>query len=147
MRTSTSTTVFHRVAASNDMATHDVGTSDAAVSGIGGTGEFQIDTDSDTTYVDTSKVADATSTGVAIGGDVDITQFISIKHSGFDSSAKDTAVTTLLKVGIGDPDADGFTLSPGEQITLHGLGTGSDNLSEWKLETSSGDIYVEIISL
>ena len=67
MRTSTSTTVFHRVAAANDMATHDVGTSDAAVSGIGGTGEFQIDTDSDTTYIDTSKVADATSTGVAGG--------------------------------------------------------------------------------
>ena len=38
----------------------------------------------------------------------------------------------------------GFTLSPGEAITLHGLGGGSNNLSEFQLDSSSGDIYVEV---
>lgn len=147
MRTSSSTSVFHRVAAADDMAVHDVGTTDANVSGLGGTGEFEIAATSDVDYIDTSKVADATDTGVAIGGDVAITKFISIKHSGYDSADKDTAVVTLLKVGFGDPGAAGFTLAPTEQVTLHGLGTSGDNLNELKLETSSGNIYVEIISL
>ena len=53
-----------------------------------------------------------------------------------------------MTVGIGGVFASGgFTLSSGEAITLHGLGGGSDNLNEIQLDSSSGDIYVEIVYL
>ena len=145
LRLSTSAQAFHRVGAGTDMAEHDVGTTDTAVSGLGGTADFQIDSDDNTVYVDESAVFDATGTGVAIASSAAIAQFLYIKNTGFTSSAKDTATTQLLKVGIGDPDADGFSLSAGEAITLHGFGTGADNIANWKLESASGDIYVEVV--
>ena len=145
MRSSSSTTVFHRVAEDNDMAEHDVGTTDTAVSGLGGTADFQIDSDDNTAYVDESAVFDATGTGVVIASSAAISAFLYIKHTGFTSSAKSTATTQLLKVGVGDPDAVGFSLSAGEAITLHGFGTGASNISYWYLESASGDIYVEAL--
>jgi Tfp pilus assembly protein PilW len=145
LRLSTSAQAFHRVGAGTDMAEHDVGTTDTAVSGLGGTTDFQIDSDDNTVYVDESAVFDATGTGVAIASSASISAFLHIKHTGFTSSAKTTATTQLLKVGIGDPDADGFSLSAGEAICLHGFGTGTSNISYWKLESASGDIYVEVL--
>lgn len=145
LRLSTSAQAFHRVGAGTDMGEHDVGTTDTAVSGLGGTADFQIDGDDDTTYVDESAVFDATGTGVVIASSAAITAFLYIKHTGFTSSAKSTATTQLLKVGVGDPDADGFSLSAGEAITLHGFGSGTNNISYWKLESASGDIYVEVL--
>ena len=145
LRLSTSAQAFHRVGAGTDMGEHDVGTTDTAVSGLGGSADFQIDGDDDTTYVDESAVFDATGTGVAIASSASITAFLYIKHTGFTSSAKSTATTQLLKVGVGDPDADGFSLSAGEAITLHGFGSGTNNISYWKLESASGDIYVEVL--
>jgi hypothetical protein len=127
------------------MGEHDVGTTDTAVSGLGGSADFQIDSDDNTAYVDESAVFDATGTGVAIASSASITAFLYIKHTGFTSSAKSTATTQLLKVGVGDPDADGFSLSAGEAITLHGFGSGTNNISYWKLESASGDIYVEVL--
>ena len=145
LRLSTSAQAFHRVGAGTDMAEHDVGTTDTAVSGLGGVSDFQIDSDDNTVYVDASKVADATGGGTAIASSASISAFLHIKHTGFTSSAKTTATTQLLKVGIGDPDADGFSLSAGEAITLHGFGTSTDDINNWKLESASGDIYVEVV--
>ena len=145
LRLSTSAQAFHRVGAGTDMAEHDVGTTDTAVSGLGGVSDFQIDSDDNTVYVDASKVADATGGGTAIASSASISAFLHIKHTGFTSSAKTTATTQLLKVGIGDPDADGFSLSAGEAITLHGFGTSTDDINNWKLESASGDIYVEVL--
>ena len=145
LRLSTSAQAFHRVGAGTDMAEHDVGTTDTAVSGLGGVSDFQIDSDDNTVYVDASKVADATGGGTAIASSASISAFLHIKHTGFTSSAKTTATTQLLKVGIGDPDADGFSLSAGEAICLHGFGTGASNISYWYLESASGDIYVEAL--
>ena len=145
LKLSTSAQAFHRVGAGTDMAQHDVGTTDTAVAGLGGSTDFQIDSDDNTVYVDESAVFDATGTGVAIASSAAIAQFLYIKNTGFTSSAKDTATTQLLKVGIGDPDADGFSLSAGEAITLHGFGTGTSNISYWYLESASGDIYVEAL--
>ena len=145
LRLSTSAQAFHRVGAGTDMAEHDVGTTDTAVSGLGGVSDFQIDSDDNTVYVDASKVADATGGGTAIASSASISAFLHIKHTGFTSSAKTTATTQLLKVGIGDPDADGFSLSAGEAITLHGFGTGASNINYWYLESASGDIYTEVL--
>ena len=45
MKVSSNATVFHRVAGVQDMPQHDIGTSDSAVSGLGGSADFQIDSD------------------------------------------------------------------------------------------------------
>ena len=145
LRLSTSAQAFHRIGVGTDMPLHDVGTTDTAVSGLGGTADFQIDGDDDTTYVDESAVFDATGTGVVIASSAAITAFLYIKHTGFTSAAKSTTTTQLLKVGVGDPDVVGFSLSAGEAITLHGFGTSTDDINNWKLESASGDIYVEVL--
>ena len=145
LRLNTSAQAFHRVGAGTDMAEHDVGTADTAVAGLGGSTDFQIDSDDNTVYVDESAVFDATGTGVVIASSAAIAAFLYIKHTGFTSSAKSTATTQLLKVGVGDPDAVGFSLSAGEAITLHGFGTSTDDINNWKLESASGDIYVEVL--
>jgi len=144
MRVSTNAQVFHRVAATGDMAEHDVGTTDSVATGMGGTADFELESDETVAHVDASKVADATGGGTAIASSATINDYLYIKHTGFTSSAKTTATTQLLKVGIGDPDADGFSLSAGEAITLHGFGTGANNINHWNLESASGDIYTEI---
>ena len=145
MRVSNSVQVYHRVAAANDMGQHDVGTNDANASGLGGSGDFEIYNSSDVDYVTAHKVADATGGGVAIATSDAINDFLFIKHTGYQESTKATATTQLLKVGVGDPDAVGFSLSPGESICLHGFGTSTSNIDDWFLESASGDIYVEVV--
>ena len=146
MRISTNSQVFHRVAASGDMAEHDVGSTDTVATGMGGSADFELESDSTVTHVSASKVADATGGGAAIGSAA-IADYIYIKNTGYEEAAKSTSTTANLKVGIGDPDVNGFTLAAGEAITLHGLGTGCDNLSEIYLETSTGNIYAEVVYL
>ena len=152
LRVSTSSQIFHRVAASNDLPQTDVGTSDANAQGIGGSGEVEIAAgsagDADITYGTANQVVNATE--AAIGGDVAITKFISIKNTGFTSSDKDTAVAAgaTVTVGVGGAfAAGGFTLAAGEQITLHGLGAGSNNLLEFEIDSSVAATYVEIVYL
>lgn len=147
MKTNQSLRVYHRVPADGDMATKDIATSDSDVIGLGGQGDFQIKADADITYTDASKVADATSGGVAIAGTSAIGQFIYIKNTGFTTALKDVATTQILKVGVGDPDVVGWSLAPGESLLLHGLGTSVDDIANWYLETVSGDIYTEVIYL
>jgi hypothetical protein len=148
LRVNTSSQIFHRVAEADDLPQTDVGTSDANAQGIGGTGEVEIASGSNVTYGTAHQVVD--STEAAIGGDVAITKFISIKNTGFTSSDKDTAVAdgATLTVGVGGAFASGgFTLMAGEQITLHGLGGGSNNLSEFQIDSSVAATYVEIVYL
>jgi len=149
LRVNTSSQIFHRVAEANDLPQTDVGTTDANAQGIGGTGEVEIASGSDVTYGTSHQVVDTTE--AAIGGNVAITKFISIKNTGFTSSDKDTAVAAgaTVTVGIGGAfaSAGGFTLVAGEQITLHGLGGGSDNLSEIQLDSSVAATYVEVVYL
>ena len=145
MKVSSNATVFHRVATANDMPQHDIGTSDGAVSGLGGSADFQIDTDENTTYSTAHKQQGTSEAAIGSGA---ITQFIHIKHTGFQESSKTNTTTENLTVGIGGVFASGgFTLASGEAITLHGLGGGSDNLSEIQLDSSSGNIYVEVVYL
>jgi len=142
MRVSTNAQVFHRVAAAGDMAVHDVGTTDSVATGMGGTADFELESDETVAHVDASAVFDASESAI---GSAAIADYIYLKNSGFTSSAKSTATTSNLTVGIGGAFASGgFTLAAGEAIALHGLGGGSDNLSEIQLDSSSGDIYVEI---
>ena len=145
MRVNSNATVFHRVASVQDMPQHDIGTSDSAVSGLGGSADFQIDSDENTTYSTQHQVVDANEGTIGSGA---ISQFIHIKHTGFQEASKTNTTTSNLTVGIGGGFSDGgFTLASGEAITLHGMGTGADNLSKIQLDSSSGNIYVEVVYL
>jgi hypothetical protein len=142
MRVSQSTQVFHRVAAAGDMAVHDVATTDTIAQGMGGTADFELESDETVVHVDASAVFDASESAI---GSAAIADYIYIKNTGFTTSARTTATASTLTVGVGGAFASGgFTLSAGEAITMHGLGGGSDNLSEFQLDSSSGDIYVEV---
>ncbi len=144
MRLSTSVQVYHRVAAANDMGAHDIGTNDPAVSGLGGSGDFEVHGSSDADYVTNHRVQGTTEAPIAGAGDIE--DFIFIKNTGYTTSTKATATTSDLTVGIGGTFANGgFTLSSGESIALHGMGDGSDALSEINIDSSSGDIYVEVV--
>ena len=143
MRINTNAQVYHRVGSSGDMPQHDVATNDAVAQGMGGTADFQLESDTTVVHVDESKTQDRTE--AVIGDTTSIADYIYIKNTGYTSSAKTTTTTSDLTVGVGGAFASGgFTLSAGESITLHGLGAGSNQLSEFQLDSSSGDIYVEI---
>ena len=145
MKVSSNATVFHRVAGVQDMPQHDIGTSDSAVSGLGGSADFQIDSDENTTYSTEHKQQGESEGAIGSGA---ISQFIHIKHTGFQEASKTNTTAENLTVGIGGTFASGgFTLASGEAITLHGLGGSSDNLSEIQLNSASGNIYVEVVYL
>ena len=143
IRGRTSYQVVHKNVASNDLPESYVATNDTAVSGLGGDFEAAIESDDSQTYTDSSAVHDTSYTAIGSGA---IADFIYIEHSGDQEATKETETTYLLRVGLGSDTAT-FTLSPGESIVLHGLGTSCDNLSEIQLSSSSGDIYVKVISL
>jgi hypothetical protein len=145
MKINSSAQVYHRQAESNDMPSYDVGTLDTAVSGMGGLGDFQLEADVDVTYSTAHQVVDTTEAAIGSGSCADL---LYIKNTGFTSSAKTTAVASdsYITIGIGGAySAGGFKLSPGEAIVLHGLGGGSDNLSENYIDSSVAATYVEII--
>jgi|ETNvirnome_2_130_1030620.scaffolds.fasta_scaffold00270_5 hypothetical protein len=150
MRVSTSTQVYHRVAEVGDMPTSDIGTTDTAVQGLGGVGDFELESDETVAHVSASK---AVTTAAAIGSSTAIADYIYIKHSGFTTSDKDVATASgvTLNVGLGGAhgatDVAGFKLEDGESITLHGLSDGCDNIAEIQLTSSSGSIYAEIVYL
>ena len=142
MKVRSAVSVFHRITAADDVPAHDVATGDAVAQNMGSSVDFELESDGAVTHVDASKVQDTTEAAI---GSAAIADYIYIKHSGYTTAAKTAASSANLTVGIGGAFASGgFTLVPGESILLHGLGGGSDNLSEIQLDSSSGDIYVEI---
>ena len=148
MRVNSNAQVFHRVAASNDMAVHDVGTTDSSVSGLSGSGaSFELESDTDVTYSTSHQVVDASEATIGSGA---IADFIHIKNTGFTSSDKTTAVAddSYITIGVGGTFTNGgLSLSAGEAICLHGLGTSSNNLSEFYIDSSVAATYVEIVYL
>ena len=143
MRINSSAQVFHRIGSDGDMPEHDVATNDTVAQKMGGSADFQLEADVTVVHVDISKTQDTDED--PIGDTTSIADYIYIKNTGFTSSAKTTTTEEDLTVGVGGVFASGgFTLSAGEAITLHGLGGGSNQLSEFQISSSSGDIYVEI---
>jgi hypothetical protein len=135
---------FQSIAADNDAPAHNVASTDSTVSGgLHGIADSTIDNDNNASYSTAHKVQDTTEAAIGSGS---ITQFIWIKHTGFTTADKDTATTSYLTIGIGGAYASGgFGLEAGGGILLERLGAGSDNLSEIQLDSSSGDIYVEVV--
>ena len=148
IKISNKATVYHRVGASGDLPAHDFGTSDSAVSSLGGSGDFEIANDTTIDY-DTSGsgVYDNTATGTALVGSAGtIYDFIYFKHTGYQDAAKTVPSTDNLKIGVGDPDVIGFQLAPGESIILHGFGTSNDEKANWKIEAAANAIYAEVVT-
>jgi len=147
VKASNSTQVYHRHAASNDAPLADVATSESLAVGLGSSADFQLDGDDAQTWTDESSVAAASGETAmeTLGSPI----LIWIKHSGFTSSAKTTATTNTVQIGIGGAAANGFiTLFPGESIMVHGLGTNVDNLNDLDMITSASEaVYVECIAM
>ena len=144
MKMSVNASIFHRLAAINDAAGHDVSTSAANSSGLGGSGDFQIDSDDDITIGTAHQVVDETEAAIGSGS---CANFLYIKNTGYTSSAKTTAVgeASYITVGIGGAyAAGGFKLYAGQAIILPGMSAGSDNLSECQIDSSVAATYVEI---
>ena len=144
VKASNSTQVYHRHAASNDAPLADVATSESLAVGLGSSADFQLDGDDAQTWTDESSVAAASGETAmeTLGSPI----LIWIKHSGFTSSAKTTATTNTVQIGIGGAAANGFiTLFPGESIMVHGFGTNVDNLNDFDMITSASEaVYVEV---
>ena len=157
MRINSNAQIFHRVPADNDMATHDFATSDSAVASLGGSGDFQLESDATVSYGTLNFVQDSTEQTLQAANSttektIGATGFIHIKNTGFTSSSKDTAVASGSYITIGMAASPafataGFTLSAGESICLHGLGAGSDQFSQLSCDSSVAATYVEIVYL
>ena len=147
MRISTKTLVYHRIAASNDAPEHDIATNDPNVQNMGGEADFEYDPDTMAYNNSMTLVQDTTSEQIT-PTNIALNAYIYFKNTGFTSSTKDTSTTSDLRVAFGghfSSGSPGFSLSPGESITLHGLSAGNNNLNEIYLDSSDGDIYVEIV--
>ena len=149
MRKTTRYEVVMKTTSVNDSPDHTVVGTDGVASLIqGGVCDFQVSGTSDPTHVDITQLDSGGA--AALGGDVAIASYIYIKHTGFTSSARTVTTTATLLVGLGGAfDAAGstmgFTLQPGEAITLHGLSGGCNNLSEIYSASSSGAIWTRVI--
>ena len=145
MKVTSSAQIYHRVGATGDMASHDVGTSDAKAAGLGGQGDFQIDSDETVDIESNHQIVNASESALDATGNASNLTWVCIKHTGFTSSAKTEATTSTVTIGVGGTFANGgFTLAAGESITLHGLGGGCDRLGDFQADSSSGDVYMEI---
>ena len=148
LKVSNQTTVYHRFASSNDAPQVDVGTDETLASKLGGVGDFQLQADDDLTYTSRNAVikddADYSTTAGSIANG-----FYYILHTGFEEAAKTTATTSYLKICIGQATSsnDTFSIYPGESMIFHApFGTGVDDAGDYILKSSSGDIFVEVIT-
>jgi len=137
--------VYHRFAASNDAPQTDVATSDADAFGLGATGDFEIKSTDDVTYVDRSGV-------VAAGGDSQPTaascaEFLYLENTGFQDAGKTTVASGNLTVSAGAATSGNvtFTLYPGQSILLASPGTSADDVNNYYMQSTSGNIYVKMV--
>lgn len=147
VKVGTNATVYHRHAAANDAPAADVATNESLASGLGSSGDFEIDSDDDQTWTDESKVA--TSTGETAMEALASPLLIWIKHSGYQEAAKTTAstATTKVMIGVGGAEENGFiSLYPGQSIVLTApFGSNIDNLDDFDMLTSASEaVYVEV---
>lgn len=150
IRVSTSVEIYHSSGASGDKPLYLVGTTDINVQNLGGSGDTTLETGFDVTYTTAHKVVSGAEAAIGTGACIG---FLYIKHTGFTTATKETTTKSSLGVSVGGNIVDGgFYLAPGEAICLHKaeggvLPPGSDNLSEFKLTSSAGGIYTEIVYL
>jgi len=147
MKMSVGCTAFHRVAADNDMPASDVGTSEANLQGLGGSGDWQIDGDNNVTVSTKHQVVDETDAAASTGSEA-CGNFLYIKNTGYTSATKETAVAagSWITVGLGAVyTSGGFKLYAGQAIMLPGVDGGAGNtLDTIFLDSSVAATYVEV---
>tara|TARA_R110002020_G_scaffold130974_2_gene292854 strand:+ start:3497 stop:3976 length:480 start_codon:yes stop_codon:yes gene_type:complete len=147
LKTSQSSTPYLRIGADEDYASTDVAHTDSKTTGLGSSVDIALHTDGDTTWA-TSQSAVFTNTGspTALGSSYAGLLLLHIKHSGYKEAAKTNSQTAILKIFMDSNDTSKFfTLEANESITLHGFGSGSDNVSDWAVSVGSNTgVYVEI---
>ena len=126
----------------------DVGTDETLASKLGGVGDFQLQADDDLTYTSRNGVVGDSSDYNATAGSI-ANGFYYILHTGFEEAAKTTATTSYLKICIGQntSSTDTFSIYPGESMIFHApFGAGVNDAEDYKLKSSSGDIFIEVIT-
>ena len=157
MKVASNATIYFRIGASGEaQPAVDVGSKDANHSGLGSSVDLLLKSgDSDQTTVTHNCVVSASETGAisAITGTPSDTAFtdgfLFIKHSGYKEALKTNATTHYLKIGVGSAVADNkwISLQPQETWLIHSpLGTSTDSTANIFLQSSTDNIYVEIIS-
>ena len=148
LKVSSQTIVYHRFASSNDAPQTDVGTDEVLASKLGGVGDFQLQADDDLTYTSRNGVVADSGDFAASAGSI-ANGFYYILHTGFQESAKTTATTSYLKMSLGQATSatDTFSIYPGESMIFHApFGAGLDDAADYVLKSSSGNIFVEVIT-
>tara|TARA_Y100000034_G_C6790867_1_gene354087 strand:+ start:62 stop:541 length:480 start_codon:yes stop_codon:yes gene_type:complete len=143
--------VYHRFAASNDAPQTDVATSDADASGLGSTGDFEIKADSEgsgsdlVTYVDRSGVVEAGSDSQPTAASC--VEFLYLENTGFQDAGKTTVASGNLTVSAGAATSGNvtFTLYPGQSILLASPGASADDVNNYYMQSTSGNIYVKMV--
>jgi hypothetical protein len=148
IRVSSNYNVFHKVDSANDMPEHLIGTNDSAVHSLGGTGEFEIDTDENTTYTSINKIQGETGTHIDNENAYPITKFLYIKNTGFQDQEKTIATASDLGIGfaVANWNFGGFKICSGESVLLR-VGSAMANTNSMYLTSLSGNIYVEVVLL
>ena len=146
MKIAQSATIYHRITASNDFDVHDIGTNVALAKGLGSSADFELDNDDDVTYVSQHQIVTSSRGALDEGGAASTAcdAFIWIKNTGFTTAAKTVPTESLLKIDTGTANTH-FSLAAGESILLHDLGSAIDEVQDWYGDSSSTDIYVEVI--
>jgi hypothetical protein len=149
IRVSSNYNVFHKVDSANDMPEHLIGTNDSAVHSLGGTGEFEIDTDENTTYTAVNKIQGTSFAKIEEDENSrTITKFVYIKNTGFQNQEKtlSTASDLAISFGVTNWNHGGFKICSGESVLLR-PGSSTNSTNSMYLTSLSGNIYVEVIVL
>ena len=149
IRVSSNYNVFHKVDSANDMPEHLIGTNDSVVHSLGGTGEFEIDTDENTTYSAINKIQGESFAKIEEDeNNRAITKFLYIKNTGFQDQEKTVNTASDLGIGFGvtDWNTGGFKICSGESVLLR-PGSFSSSTNSMYLTSLSGNIYVEVVFL
>ena len=143
VKATTGIQVYHRFAASNDAPQTDVASSDASASGLGATGDFEIKSTDDVTYVDRSAVISTEAQPSAAS----CAEFLYLENTGFQDAGKTTVTNSVLTVSPGAAISSNifFKLYPGQSVLLASPGTAADDVNDYRLASSSGDIYVKMV--
>ena len=148
MQIGQSTTIYHRITASNDAAEHDTATSEVLASGLGSSADFELDSDDDITYVENNQlVTTIDELNAGAESNTSCTAFIWIKHSGFQDAAKTTATAddTVLKIHFQNDANHYISLFPGESIIFHHPGTALDQVNNYWATSGTCTVYAEVI--
>ena len=145
VKATTGIQVYHRYTASGDAPQVDVATQEESASGLGGTGDFEIKATDDITYLDRSAVINSDSDQNPTAADC--SEFLYIENTGFEDAGLNTATSSRLRICIAAATSTNatFLLYPGQSVLFASPGTAANDVSNYYMVSSVGDIFVKMV--